>query len=248
MNQTGVDGDTGDRLRVLAEALYDGNKSDLARAMDMKPGSFSKYLRGKRRPGAAVLERLRRLGVNLNWVVVGTGPMLLASDAADEHEAPEAGGEESPTFTREGVTYHSIPFVQVRLHEDGRIQLSESGEREWVSQEAIRRQYGVAPDQLRGFRVSGTRMAPTIRPGDRVRTSLVDEGTPPETLPEGEAYVLFGPSGVLTSRLDRVGPDGDSAIVLRGDNPDLPDKRVEREQWDEHYRVLARVHEVLRPL
>ena len=77
---------TGERLRAVADALYDGNKSALARALDMKPGSFSKYLRETRKPGASVLVRLMRLGVNLNWLLDGEGPMLTEATAVEaEH-------------------------------------------------------------------------------------------------------------------------------------------------------------------
>jgi len=44
------------------------------------------------------------------------------------------------------------------------------------------------------------------------------------------------------------GLEDEVAVVLRGDNPELSDKRVGEADWNQHYRPLARVHEVLHPL
>jgi len=48
----------------VADELYDGNKSELARACGMKPNNFSKYVsENGRRPGAKVLIRLSHAGI-----------------------------------------------------------------------------------------------------------------------------------------------------------------------------------------
>lgn len=239
---------TGERLRGIADELYEGNKSELARAVGMQPGSFSKYIRGERRPGATVLARLIQLGVNLNWIIAGEGPMLLDPVASAEAPDDRSAQAASSTFTREGSTYHPIPLVQIRLDDDdGHIQFDDSGQTEWLGQRAIRRRYGVDPARLRSFRLPCSRMVPTIQPGDRVRGSLVDEEASPEALDEGAPHLFFGPSGVFTMRPYPGGPEGDVAVVLRGDNPELSDERVEWADWNQ-YRPLARVHEVLHPL
>src|SRR6056297_2655842 len=74
--------DTGERLRRIAVELYGGNQSELARALGMKPPSFSKYVQGNRRPGAAVLERLSRLGVNLHWFLTGEGSVARSTSSS----------------------------------------------------------------------------------------------------------------------------------------------------------------------
>ena len=249
MNDTGTSTeDTGERLRGVAGELYEGNKSELARAVGMQPGSFSKYIRGERRPGATVLARLIQLGVNLNWIIAGEGPMLLDSGTSAKAPDDRSTQETGATFARKGITYHPIPLVQIRLDDDGRIQFDESGETEWLGQRAIRRRYGVDPARLRSFRLPCNRMVPTIQPGDRVRGSLVDTGASLTDLDEGAPHLIFGPSGVFTMRPYPAGLEDEVAVVLRGDNPELSDKRVGEADWNQHYRPLARVHEVLHPL
>ena len=238
-----VDG-TGKRLRAVADTLYDGNKSALARAMNMKPGSFSKYLRGNRKPGASVLGRLVQLGVNMNWFLSGEGPMLIdVATEATEREKDEA----QTSFTVDGITFHRIPFVQVRVDENGHLRLDESGRSEWVSEAAIRRQYGGDPDQIRTFSVPGNCMAPTIRIGDRVRARLVDDPECVQSVTEGTPYLFLGPSGLFVMRPHTDALEDDE-IVLKGDNPKAEDKTIPLTQWGGTYRPVAQVLELIRPL
>jgi transcriptional regulator with XRE-family HTH domain len=239
-----VDG-TGKRLRAVADTLYDGNKSALARAMNMKPGSFSKYLRGNRKPGASVLGRLVRLGVNMNWFLSGEGPMLIdVATEATEQEKDEA----QTSFTVDGVTYHRIPSVQVRVETNGRFRLDERGQSEWIGEAYIRRRYGDAPDQIRSFSVPGNCMAPTIRTGDRVRACLVDDPERVEAVTEGTPYLILGPAGLFIMRPHTDAPGDDNEIILEGDNPKVEDKTIPLTQWGNTYRPVAQVLELIRPL
>lgn len=238
--KTAVDG-TGERLRALADALYDGNKSALARAIGMKPGSFSKYLRGKRKPGAAVLGRLVGLGVNLNWVLSGDGPMLI-DPATEEAEGPRT------SLAVDGVTFHRVPFVQVRAGENGKFHLDEVGQSEWVGEATIRRRYGGAPDRIRTFPMPGNCMRPTIRTGDRVRARLVDNSEGVQSLTEGTPYLFLGPPGLFVMRPYMDALEDDEEIVLKGDDPKADDKHIPVAQWGDTYRPIAQVLEVVRPL
>lgn len=68
---------TGSRLKNIADTLFEGNRSELARNMDMKPQALTKYLNGESMPGGVVLMRLHDLGVNINWFLTGEGEMLI---------------------------------------------------------------------------------------------------------------------------------------------------------------------------
>lgn len=72
---------TGQRLKKLADRLFGGNRSELARNLEMKPQALTKYLNGESMPGGLILIRLHDLGVNINWFLTGEGPMLLEPDA-----------------------------------------------------------------------------------------------------------------------------------------------------------------------
>lgn len=67
---------TGDRLKELANVLFEGNISEMARAIGMTPQSFNKYVQGDSLPGGVVLMRLTEIGVNLNWLFEGVKPIF----------------------------------------------------------------------------------------------------------------------------------------------------------------------------
>lgn len=69
--------ETGNRLRYLADELYDGNQSDMARDMGMSPQGMNNYFGGEREPGNKILKRLVAIGVNATWVLTGIEPIFL---------------------------------------------------------------------------------------------------------------------------------------------------------------------------
>lgn len=72
-----MDQGTGEKFKEIAEELFDGKKADLARAIGMKPGSFSKYTSGETMPGGNILKRLLDIGINLNWFLGDVPPMYI---------------------------------------------------------------------------------------------------------------------------------------------------------------------------
>lgn len=73
---------TGNRFKQIADKLFDGNLSELARNLEMKPQALTKYVKGESMPGGLILIRLYDLGVNINWFLTGEGEMLLESEAS----------------------------------------------------------------------------------------------------------------------------------------------------------------------
>jgi transcriptional regulator with XRE-family HTH domain len=232
---------TGPRFRRIAELLFDGNKSELARALSMKPGSFTKYLRGKRRPGAKILKRITLMGVNINWFLTGEGPIL----------RPDSSRSTSPSMSTselqsDSAQYHPVPIVQVRLTDDDELRLDEVGEPEWLSQHFIRTQYGVEASRLREFRVSCNRMSSIIRTGDRVRAALVASNLPMTELVQDQSYLMFGPDGVFATRVREIVPE--NGLLLAGDNPEGNRYHITPEDWGSTYRPIAQVLEVIHPM
>jgi transcriptional regulator with XRE-family HTH domain len=64
---------SGERFKYLANAFFEGNRSELARHLDIQPQSFSKYTGGDITPGGKILANLYELGVNTTWIVTGDG-------------------------------------------------------------------------------------------------------------------------------------------------------------------------------
>lgn len=98
---------TGERLKKIAEILFQGNQSDMARMMGMSPQAMNKYFQGDRVPGIKILKRLVSLGVNATWVISGIKPMMIDKEQAgvitinpDKDRKPLPGEkEESETGT-----------------------------------------------------------------------------------------------------------------------------------------------------
>lgn len=61
------------RLERVAEVFFDGNKSELARAINMTPRALNSYLKGDRAPGAGILMKLQDQGVSIDWLLTGDG-------------------------------------------------------------------------------------------------------------------------------------------------------------------------------
>jgi len=231
--------ETGTRLRQIADRLYDGNKSELARSLDMKPPSFSKYVQGHRRPGTTVLKRLSRLGVNLHWFLTGEGSMMrTVPDRSQPVPLIHAMG--SSELDGPDGPLHRIPLVQVTSDDENALRLEEMGAAEWLSESFIREVYGVAPSQLKSFRVSGNAMSGLIEPGERVR-GILWKG---ESLRDGAVYLLQAPTGVIVRRL-LLSPE---AIQLTAENASVAPQEISQRTWRDNYRPLARVVEVLRAL
>lgn len=82
---------TGKRLKLIADKLYDGNVSELARNLEMKPQALAKYVKGESMPGGLVLIRIYNLGISINWFLIGEGEMLHSPDPQDLVAEPVAG-------------------------------------------------------------------------------------------------------------------------------------------------------------
>lgn len=76
-------------MKSIADTLYDGNVSELARKLEMKPQALRKYVTGESMPGGLVLIRLYDIGVNINWFLTGKGQMLQVAHPARISEPME---------------------------------------------------------------------------------------------------------------------------------------------------------------
>jgi len=206
----------------------------------MQPASFSKYLDGNRRPGGVVLEKISRLGVNVDWLLTGEGAML---DTLSQLSSMSASPDKTTATEEEGShqdgsdsRFHRIPLVRIREDSDEGLRLVETGQGEWVDGTTIRQMYGVQPALLRDFRVTGDSMDGTIEPGDRVRAVLWDCRSPND----GTVCILRGPVSLLIRRVRLRGPE----VLLVADNPDVPDRIVSQDQWENDYEQIARILEV----
>jgi len=240
--------DISDRLKQVSERLCRGNNSQLAREMDMKPSTFGKYMSGDRQPGAAVLVRLSRLGINLNWILTGQGSMMSDGGGPQPPNSPALEVRDKDLayeLEDSGIEMHRVPQLRVEAEAGKGIEVYVPDEveedEEWLSTAFIRREYQVAPEKVRTMRVRGNSMVDTIEPGDRIRVALWDG----ETLWENTIYVLYGPGGLTIKRYHGV---HNGHVLLTADNPNVQDREVPQDRWDDEYRPVAWALEVTQPL
>ena len=111
---------------------------------------------------------------------------------------------------------------------------------EWLPARYIREQYKVPPDRVKRMLVRGNSMRGTIDEGQEVRVALW-RGEP---LHHGWIYVLHGPFGIIIKRLWL----RKDHIILHSDNPEEDDEQVSGDEFEEQYRVVAWLLEVIEPL
>lgn len=213
----------------------------------MKPTSFVKYTEGRRRPGAVVLAKLSRMGVNVNWLLTANGPMLLSGPPpGTERTPPGESGDEARRRTADDEIdssddrFHRIPVLAVREDADRGPQLSETGVEEWLGERFIRAEYGVDPALLRTLRVTGNSMSDTLRAGERVRAVLQEV----QSLTDGAVYLLRTAEAFLFRRILRQ-KDG---FLLEADHPDAEDRPISPNVLESEYTPVARMLEVFRAL
>lgn len=235
------DSGTGHRLRVVANRLFDGNQSELARSLGMKPPSFAKYFDGRRQPGAVVLKRLAKLGVNVNWMLTGRGRVKVGTEANGTPSARDtdsieerASSDASPRVIRE------IPLMTLRQDDQGAVRLVESGFTDRIRECTIREDYGVEPERLRDFHVGSETTIERIRADERIRGAVVERSCSSN----GSHCLLRGPDSLLIRRV-RLRKD---KVILGAEGTDRDRRTVDFERWKRDYEPIARVLEVRRPL
>jgi phage repressor protein C with HTH and peptisase S24 domain len=235
---------TSDRLREVANELFDGNLSELARQLDMKPELFSKYTSGDTVPGSRLLLKLFKLGINPTWILTGKGEMRMPDDRK-ERALTVTDRNLAHELEKSGISLQRVPQLKVDVSAGDGVEVYESDEveedEEWLSEAFIRREYSVAPEKVRTLRVHGNSMIPTIEPGDRIRVAVWDG----ETLWENNVYVIHTPGGLTVKRYSGL---TNGHVLLTADNEDVRDREIPGERWDEDYRPVAWALEVTTPL
>ena len=64
----------GERIEQFAKACF-GTAREFGEAIGMSSQQVSNYANNRTRPNADVMERFARVGMNLNWLLTGEGPM-----------------------------------------------------------------------------------------------------------------------------------------------------------------------------
>lgn len=231
--------ETGLRLTRIVDEWYEGNASAFARDIDMNPTTFYKYVNGDRRPGPTVLARITQLGINLHWLLTGDGPSLRAR--SDRFQPlPVQDSVRPKTIEGPEEPLHRVPLVRVEVGDEGPY-LRESGSAEWLTESFVRDVHGVDPDHLKCFKVSGDAMEGSLQAGDRTR-GVLWRG---ESLNDGSVYVIYSNLGGVIYRRVRF---NEQTVKLVASNPNVSDQTIEADAWQERFRPVAHIVEVVRAI
>ncbi|ROL55815.1 XRE family transcriptional regulator [Bacteroidetes/Chlorobi group bacterium Naka2016] len=93
-----------ERLNYIIEKRFRGRKVELAKALDVDPGSITHWVKGERRLSKKTLRKLREIGINPDWLIAGEGEPFLSS-------------EKFETSTNIYISPETIQFVQMKSRE-----------------------------------------------------------------------------------------------------------------------------------
>lgn len=109
-----------DRLEILINERYGGNKARFAEAIDLAPTSMSSYISTKRRskPNTEIVARIiRATGVSPYWLLLGEGDMYI--DIPSSSSVTTTGDNSPAVINGTGaVTLHAdnqVPILEERI-------------------------------------------------------------------------------------------------------------------------------------
>ncbi len=169
--------------------------------------AYQKYEMGRSNPGAEAIEGFIKLGINANWLLTGSGEMLLQNEKKMPAIVPATAAQTLP----EGMV--KVPYFEEVMASAGHGSFPD-----WECQmffffpeQWIRKYLDVSIQDLRLIRVSGDSMAPHLRNGD---TILVDCAM---TRPRFEGVYVLRLDGALLVKRVQVMPGG--VYHISSDNP-----------------------------
>ena len=233
---TGVDGDTGGRIKQLFEyyklSTYEANN----RLGYNRTSKLYKVLKNEVRPGyETIVDLLASFPeVSADWLLMGQGPMLRA-DATDAAK---------PALTQHQVVRGDKVVVTVDdkgIENTVLVPIPAQAEYSLAHNEAVYMQQfgtykipGFERGEFRAFEVAGDSMAPTINHRDVVVASRVEEL---RLLEPGEVYVVVTAESVMLKRIKNRLRANDPEVMLYSDNPHRLPYGMETRDVQELWRV-----------
>ena len=206
--------DVGQRIAAVCELI--GTRKQAAAVAGISEDQLSRYIRGKSEVSFTPLARLvTQVGVRLDWLWHGKGPMLADLDITEEPVRYGAHGRVVEGYLV--PPYRELPnqpgdngvFSSPQLVDEVAFRL------EWL------RRVGLSPDQMALVQVVGDSMEPTFGDGDLV---LVDTGKC--TIAEEGVYALRQDDHLIVKRLQLM-LSGD--VHIKNDNEAYSTQIIRRE-------------------
>lgn len=235
-----------ERLKwAMAEASkrngYEVKAADVARAANSSAASVNYWLTDANGIGGAKARLVGAfLGVNPLWLETGEGVANLISLTKAKFPDHDANTSRVSAIHPDDERLEDVVYVP-----ESKIQFSAgSGQ---VAYEIVEdeepatyrlswfQKYGINPERVRRFRVSGDSMVPMLFPRD---TILVN--TDETNIVDGKLYAIRYGDELRVKYLSR---RLDGTVVLRSLNPAYKDEEVSAQMAQEHISVLGRVRD-----
>lgn len=185
-----------DRMEMLVNQKFDGNKAAFAKTIDLPPTSISSYLGNKRRskPSVDMIAKIvQTMDVEAQWLLTGDGPMLKDERA---QMIPTTDGSGIPLLPVEAMAGHLTGEQEFNMAECQRYHIPMFAKADYL------------------IAVRGDSMSPTFHSGDLVACRNL-----PLTdifFQWGKVYVVDTDQGALIKRIKK-GTTADR-ITLVSDN------------------------------
>ncbi len=212
-----------ERLQLIVDKKFNGNKAAFAKALGIAPTSISNYLSKSRasKPTSDILGQIVNIvdDVNALWLLTGNGTPFSNTE-------PENDDKPQISFTK-GVPYYNVDFIG--------------------GFDIVLNDQTILPEYLIDFKkyndatcwcnVTGHSMEPEITHGDIIALKKIEDKS---FLPLGEVYAIVTTNGMRT--IKRLGPSNDPrcyTLVPTNKSPEYGIQELPKDMIEHIFQVLG---------
>lgn len=212
-----------ERLQLIVDKKFNGNKAAFAKALGIAPTSISNYLSKSRasKPTSEILGQIVNIvdDVNALWLLTGNGTPFSNTE-------PENDDKPQISFTK-GVPYYNVDFIG--------------------GFDIVLNDQTILPEYLIDFKkyndatcwcnVTGHSMEPEITHGDIIALKKIEDKS---FLPLGEVYAIVTTNGMRT--IKRLGPSNDPrcyTLVPTNKSPEYGIQELPKDMIEHIFQVLG---------
>lgn len=212
-----------ERLQLIVDKKFNGNKAAFAKALGIAPTSISNYLSKSRasKPTSDILGQIVNIvdDVNALWLLTGNGTPFSNTE-------PENDDKPQISFTK-GVPYYNVDFIG--------------------GFDIVLNDQTILPEYLIDFKkyndatcwcnVTGHSMEPEITHGDVIALKKIEDKS---FLPLGEVYAIVTTNGMRT--IKRLGPSNDPrcyTLVPTNKSPEYGIQELPKDMIEHIFQVLG---------
>ena len=212
-----------ERLQLIVDKKFNGNKAAFAKALGIAPTSISNYLSKSRasKPTSDILGQIVNIvdDVNALWLLTGNGTPFSNTE-------PENDDKPQISFTK-GIPYYNVDFIG--------------------GFDIVLNDQTILPEYLIDFKkyndatcwcnVTGHSMEPEITHGDIIALKKIEDKS---FLPLGEVYAIVTTNGMRT--IKRLGPSNDPrcyTLVPTNKSPEYGIQELPKDMIEHIFQVLG---------